>query len=262
MARFSANIEILHNQEPFLQRIETAKASGFDAIEFWSWEHKDLQQIRLCCEEQGLFVSSISGDGNQYSLCDAAHQRGYIDYARASFEAAKLVGTKTVVIHSNALDDGRVVDAYRDVPTTKLYMNMVKTLLKLVPYAEKEGITCVLEPLNVAIDHQGNLLHTMEEWAMVVETIASANIKLLYDLYHMQIEEGNLCGTYDRYFQHVGHIHIADHPGRHEPGTGEINYKMVLQHITRQGYTGVFAFELSPLAGYDEAVEAVMALRK
>ena len=261
MVPFSANIEMLNDQEPFLERIERAKSSGFDAIEFWSWENKDLAAIRGLCKEFGLFVSSISGDGNEYSLCDDTHCKGYIDYARASFEAAKQVGSSLVVIHSNALSDGKVVDSYSDISKTRLYMNMVKTLLVLAPYAEKAGITCVLEPLNRYVDHQGNLLHTLHDAAQVVEVVGSTNIALLYDLYHMQIESGNLCGNYDRFSKHVEHIHIADYPGRHEPGTGEVQYDRVLSHMLKGGYSGVFAFELSPSGAYEAAVESIMNLR-
>ncbi|MBG0767117.1 MAG: TIM barrel protein [Spirochaetaceae bacterium] len=261
MVPFSANIEMLNDQEPFLERIGKAKCSGFDAIEFWSWENKDLVVIRELCEEFGLFVSSISGDGSDYSLCDDTQLKGYVDYARASFEAAKQVGSSIVVIHSNALSDGKVVDSYSDIPITRLYMNMVKTLLALAPYAEKAGITCVLEPLNRYIDHQGNLLHTLYDAAQVVEVVGSPNIALLYDLYHMQIESGNLCGNYDRFAAHVRHIHVADYPGRHEPGTGEIQYDQVASHILKQGYSGVFAFELSPSRTYEAAVRSIMNLR-
>ena len=262
MLCFSANIEILHDQQPFLQRIKRAKDSGFDAIEFWSWENKDLQLIKGQCEESSLFVSSLSGDGNEYSLCDDAHLKGYVDYLRASFEAAKKVGSKMVVIHSNALDNGKVVNAYADIPSHRLYMNMIKTLLCVAPYAEKEGICCVLEPLNTTVDHQGNLLSTIKDASLVVEAVDSPYIKVLYDFYHMQIMSGDLCNTYDRFASQIAHIHIADHPGRHEPGTGEIHYKKVIDHLEDRGYRGVVAFELSPLVCYDVSVEAIMALRK
>ncbi len=261
MLLFSANIEILHNDEPFLKRIIEAKHSGFDAIEFWSWEQKDLVQIKQTCDEHRMFVSSISGDGSEYSLCDDKHQKGYVDYLRASFEAAKKVGSKMVVIHSNALDNGKVVNAYADIPSHRLYMNMIKTLLSVVPYAEKEGITCVLEPLNTTVDHQGNLLTTIKDASLVVEAVDCPFIKILYDFYHMQIMSGDLCNTYDRFASHIAHIHVADHPGRHEPGTGEINYKHVLMHLQRKKYDKVVAFELSPQDDYASTVKAIMALR-
>ncbi len=261
MAKFSANIEMLAPSVDFLSRIPIAKASGFDAIEFWSWENKDLFAIRDLAVQQGLGVSSISGDGPDYSLCDDAHAKAYIDYARASFEAAKQVGCSLVVLHSNALRDGAVVDSYDAVPRCRLFMNMAKTLSQLAPYAEKQNIICALESLNVQVDHRGNLLRTLDDACEVVKVVQSRSIKLLFDLYHMQIETGNLIATYDRCRTEVAHIHVADNPGRHEPGTGEINFKTIFSHLEEQRYAGYIAFELSPSSTYEKAVEAIMAVK-
>lgn len=133
--RFSANIEMLCKNESFVDRIRTAKASGFDGIEFWSWENKDLRSIGLLCQELGLGISSISGDSCEYALCDDTHSRPYIEYARASFEAAEQIGCSMVVLHSNALDNGVVVNSYEKVPSHRLFLSMAKTLTALSPYA-------------------------------------------------------------------------------------------------------------------------------
>jgi hydroxypyruvate isomerase len=259
--KFSANIEMLCKPEPFIDRIRTAKTSGFDGIEFWSWENKDLQTIGSLCRELGLGISSISGDGSEYALCDDTHTQRYIEYARASFEAAKLIGCPLVVLHSNALDNGKVVDAYESVPVQRLYLSMAKTLTALAPYAEHAGITCVLEPLNIQVDHPGCLLHSLVDAAVVVESVGSPWIRLLYDLYHMQIEGGNLIANFNRFQPLIAHIHAADVPGRHEMGTGEINYASVFSHVRNQGYGKWIAFELSPHETYELAVKAIMDLR-
>jgi len=262
MLKFSANIEMLSPPVGFYDRFGIAKKSGFDCIEFWSWEGRDISRISSLCAEHELSISSISGDGKEYSLCDDRHRKHYLDYARASLEVAKTLGSACIVIHSNALDaHGRVVDAYEDVPVVRLYMNMARTLVELAPFAEKAGITCVLEPLNVLFDHKGNLLHTIEGAAEVVEAVASPYIQVLYDMYHMQIEEGNLISVFEKYHKLIGHIHVADNPGRHEPGTGEINYKRVFQYLEAMDYTGAVAFELSPKDTYEKAVQSIMQLR-
>ena len=260
MLAFSANIEMLAPPVDFLDRIAVAKESGFDAIEFWSWEGKDLASIKERCSAHGLAVSALSGDGKEWALCDGDHRKGYIDYARASFEAAAKVGCTTVVIHSNALDDGPVVDDYHGRDERLLYMDMHRTLVELAPYAEKAKITCVLEPLNRHVDHSGYLLHTIKDAAMVVRSVASERIKVLFDMYHMQIEQGNLISTYDRYRDAIGYIHIADSPGRGEPGTGEINYQNVFSHLRDAGHSGYIGFELAPRTTYEAAVQAIMAL--
>ena len=262
MLKFSANIEMLSPPVDFYERFGIARKSGFNCVEFWSWEGKDLSRIASSCAEHDLSISSLSGDGKEFSLCDDRHRKHYLDYACTSLEVAKTLGATCIVIHSNALDaHGLVVDAYEDIPSVRLYMNMVKTLVELVPFAEKEGITCVLEPLNGLVDHKGNLLRTIKEAAEVVEVVDSPCIKVLYDMYHMQIESGNLISVFEKYHRLIGHIHVADNPGRHDPGTGEINYKRIFQHLDALEYTGFVAFELSPEDTYEKAVAAIMQLR-
>ena len=262
MLRFSANIEMLGTHVDFYDRFALAKQSGFDAVEFWSPEGKDLKRIASLSKEFSLPISSLSGDGPSFSLCDDSHRKGYIEYARCAMEAALLVGAPLIVLHSNALGEGgKVVDSYSEHSIHRLYMNMALTLSLLAPYAERAGITCVLEPLNIQVDHKGNLLRSITDAVEVVKAVGSPSIQVLYDLYHMQIEGGNLLSVFAKNQEHIGHIHIADNPGRHEPGTGEINYGVVVPELERLGYEGVVAFELSPLSSYERAVEAIMALK-
>jgi hydroxypyruvate isomerase len=262
MLRFSANIEMLGTHVGFYDRFKLAKQSGFDAVEFWSSEGKDLKRIASLSREFSLPVSSLSGDGPSFSLCDDSHRKGYIEYARSAIEAATLVGSPLIVLHSNALGEGGVVmDSYAGVSEHRLYMNMALTLSLLAPYAQEAGIKCVLEPLNIHVDHRGNLLRTIADAVEVVQAVGSPSVQVLYDLYHMQIESGNLLSVFTQDKEHIGHIHIADNPGRHEPGTGEINYRTVLAGLDKLGYEGVVAFELSPLSTYERALEAIMALK-
>jgi hydroxypyruvate isomerase len=262
MAVFSLCIEMVCPPSDFYDRFKIAKESGFDWVEFWSWNDKDLKRITSLCKEHALSISSISGDNADFSLCDDSHLTGYIDYARASMEAAKELGCKTIVIHSNALGDGgKVVNAYSEWTDTRKMLNCVKTLNVLAPFAEKQGITCVLEPLNVSVDHAGNFLRTIAQTAEIVRAVNSPAIKILFDMYHMQIEQGNLLPTFLEYADLIAHIHIADNPGRHEPGTGEINYRYIIQGLDEAGYAGITAFELSPATTYEKAVETIRALR-
>lgn len=104
----------------------------------------------------------------------------------------------------------------------------------------------------------GNFLKTTRMGAEICGLIGSPRLKILYDVYHMQINEGNLCETITAYVDQMGHIHVADVPGRHEPGTGEIQYKKVLRHLENCGYKGLVGYELFPLTDTRMAVKAVM----
>ena len=116
-----------------------------------------------------------------------------------------------------------------------------------------------LEPLNITTDHVGNFLAHTQMAAEITRLIGSPMLKVLYDVYHMQLNEGSICDTIKAYGDQFGHIHVADAPGRHEPGTGEINYHNVFKCLEDIGYTGRIGFELMPKTTTAEAVKAIMS---
>ena len=133
-----------------------------------------------------------------------------------------------------------------------------RQLLGCAELAEKEEINLNLEALNITTDHEGNFLKYTQTGAEICRLIGSPRLKLLYDVYHMQINEGCICDTITNYGDQFGHIHVADAPGRHEPGTGEINYKKVIRHLEACGYNGYVGYELFPLTDTKTAVKAIM----
>ena len=177
-------------------------------------------------------------------------------------EAANTLGAPSVTIHSNALGEGgKVVNHYTGLSETVKLCSMYDTLLSSVNLAEEYGIQLNLEALNVFTDHEGNFLRFTRDGAEICRLIGSSRLKLLYDVYHMQINEGRLCDTLASYIDCIGHIHIADLPGRHEPGTGEICYEYVCSFIKKLGYDGVIGCELFPQSDTKSAVKAIMALK-
>ena len=114
--------------------------------------------------------------------------------------------------------------------------------------------------MNITTDHPGNFLRTTRMAAELTRLIGSPMLKVLYDVYHMQLNEGSLCDNIRAYGNQFGHIHIADAPGRHEPGTGEICYPRVLACLEEIGYTGLVGFELIPKTTTAEAVKAILRL--
>jgi hydroxypyruvate isomerase len=127
----------------------------------------------------------------------------------------------------------------------------------LAPIAEETNVTLALEPLNTLVDHTGNFLTSTRAAAELVELVNSPFIKILYDVYHMQIMEGNIINTLKAYIGAIGYIHIADVPGRHEPGTGEINYPNVFKALEELNYGGIIGFELMPLRDSKEAIRRI-----
>ena len=245
--RKCACIDTLYTELDWLDRFQAAKNDGFEAVEFWDWRIRDLDATREAAEKAGIAISGFNGDAD-YSLVDPTHKQKYLDYLKESIAAAKKVGAASVTIHSNALGDGGiVVNHYDNLSHTVKLCSMYDTLLACAELAEKEEINLNLEALNITTDHVGNFLATTQMGAEIVRLIGSPRLKLLYDVYHMQINEGCICDTISNYGDTFGHIHVADAPGRHEPGTGEINYKKVIRHLEECGYTGRVGYELFPL---------------
>ena len=172
--RKCACIDTLYTELDWLDRFQAAKNDGFEAVEFWDWRIRDLDATREAAEKAGIAISGFNGDA----------------------AAAKKVGAASVTIHSNALGDGGiVVNHYDNLSHTVKLCSMYDTLLACAELAEKEEINLNLEALNITTDHVGNFLATTQMGAEIVRLIGCPRLKLLYDVYHMQINEGCICDT-------------------------------------------------------------------
>lgn len=137
---------------------------------------------------------------------------------------------------------------------------IVRALRAVAGHAERTGVTLLVEPVNTRVDHPGIYLTSSYEGYAIVEAVDSPNVKLLYDVYHQQIAEGNLVANVREHVDQIGHVHVGDVPGRHEPGTGEINYPNVLQAFADAGYDGYVGCEFEPIGEPEDAIRAVGAL--
>ena len=259
--RFCACIDTLYTELPWEERFQAAKDDGFESVEFWDWRVKDLEQTKKAAEDAGIKISGFNGDAD-YSLVDPTHKKAYLDYLRQSVEVAKKIGAESVTIHSNALGDGGiVVNHYEELSDTVKWCSMFDMLKECAKIAEEEGVNMNLEALNISTDHVGNFLKYTSDGAEMLQIIGSPRLKLLFDAYHMQLNEGSVCDNLSKYIDMIGHIHIADAPGRHEPGTGEMNYTNIMKHLEKLGYKGRVGSELFPQNDTAEAVKAIMAVK-
>jgi hydroxypyruvate isomerase len=248
---------MLFTEVPFEYRFRLTKESGFDHIEFWSWKDKDIQKIKELCQAYDLKVASFSGD-QAFSMVDANQKDDYIAFVQESIEIAKFLKCDHLVIHSNALgENGVVINHYDNLSHSQKNSVMFDVLKTLAPIAKEAKVTLALEALNTIVDHAGNYLTSTKAAAELIELVNSPFIQILYDVYHMQIMEGNIINTLKEYIDAIGYIHIADVPGRHEPGTGEINYPNVIKTLKELNYDGIIGFELAPLHDSKEAVRRI-----
>lgn len=259
--KFCACIDTLYTEHPFQERFSLAKADGFESVEFWDYRHHDLDVLKQWAEEANIAISGFNGDAD-YSLVDPAHKEKYLEALAKSIGAAKKIGAESITIHSNALGDGGiVVNHYSELSNTVKLCSMYDTLKECAELAEKNDININLEALNVLTDHVGNFLETTQMGADMVRLIGCDRLKLLYDAYHMQLNEGKICDTLSKSIDVIGHIHIADAPGRHEPGTGEMNYQNIMRHLKNLNYQYRVGSELFPLYDTETAVQAIMNIK-
>ncbi len=253
-----ACIDTLYTELPWEERFKAAKDDGFAAVEFWDYRNRDLDKTAEAAEKAGIRISGFNGDAD-YSLIDPAQKRQYLEALEKSMDAAKKLKAKSLTIHSNALGEGGlVVNSYPELSDTVKLCAMYDCLGECAKLAEKNKISLNLEALNTTTDHVGNFLAHTQMSAELCRLIGSPRLKLLYDVYHMQLNEGSLIDNIKAYADQFGHVHVADAPGRHEPGTGEIQYKKVLRCLEETGYRGYIGYELFPLTDTKTAVKAIM----
>lgn len=253
-------IETIFTEVPFEERFKLVKEAGFEYVEFWSWEDKNVEKIKELCDKYNLKVASFSGD-KAFSLVDRKEEAKYIEFIEKSIKTAKYLNCQHLVIHSNALGEGGVVvNDYREVSDFDKFTTMYDILKVLAPIAEKAQVRLVLEALNTVVDHDGNYLAYTADSSKLVKMVNSDYIKVLYDVYHMQIMEGNIIDNIKKYIDYIGYVHIADVPGRHEPGTGEINYVNVFNAFRSVKYDGVIGFELFPAKESSKVAAELLSL--
>lgn len=251
MIRLSACIEMIYRELPVEERIARVAAMGLPAFEFWSWTNKDLAAIAKARTQHNLLVSSFAYAGPG-AIVDPANHGAFLKHFDGVVAAADTLDCRTVIV--------TVGQQLPDVGREQQHAAIVTALAALAPRALQNGITIVVEPLNILINHKGYFLSTSEESFLIIDEVSSPAIKVLFDVYHQQITEGNLINNITTYFDKIGHFHVADNPGRHEPGTGEINYSNVLRAIDGRGYAGFIGLEYRPMADADASLQQTKAI--
>lgn len=242
--RFAVNIEMWWRRLPFLERIAAAADAGFPAVEFWPWRGKDMDGIARVCGERGIEVAQFTAWGFEPGLNDPAHHDRFVDEIGKSCEAAAKLGCRKMTVVGG--------DDREGVSKREMHDHIVAGLKRAAEIAENSDVMLILEPMNIRVDHKGHCLYGSPDAVRICREVGSGHVKINWDLYHMQISEGDLCGRLAEGFDQLGYVQIADHPGRHEPGTGEIHYNRVLKQLYELGYRGYVGLECNPKGG-DEA---------
>jgi hydroxypyruvate isomerase len=238
MMNLSACIELLFKAEEddFVKRVYLAAEAGLPAVEFWGWRDKDIVGIHQALLATGLKLGSFLSEPRG-CLTDPRTHGEFLRGLEESIEVAQHLGAAgLIVLSGDAIEKGR----------TEQRQAVVDALLQAAPLAEAAGITLLLEPLNTKVDHQGYFLDRTEEGLKILAAVGSPKVKLLYDMYHSIVMGEAPKEVLQGKVEHVGHVHIADMPGRHEPGTGTVDWRSNLGWLEEQGYRGYLGLEYWP----------------
>lgn len=243
-----------------LEDIERAANAGAETFEFYSWQDVDFDAVRETAQAHGIRPAGTLAAGVGSNIGDAEGQAVSYpdDFADAvsdierSIEAADELGADVLIVTV-----GQRLDT---LSRATQHNAMVRVFREIAPTAAAHGVTVTPEPLNTRVDHPGYVLETSDQAFELIEAVDHPNVKALFDIYHQQITEGNIIQTLREGMEYIGHIHIADVPGRHEPATGELNYANIFDAIVEAGYEGVVACEFGPAGDPAEAVEHVVGL--
>lgn len=242
MVKLAANLTMMFTDRPFLERIDAAADAGFSGIEFVSPYAEDAAAIAARVRARGLRVVLFNFPAGDW----AAGERGIGALPDRISEFRS--GVDTGIEYARALDCPRLHlmagKVFRDRTSAE------RTYIDNIAYAAErcsgEGIDVLLEPVNTCVDIPGYFLDTTAAASDIIERVGAPNLRIQYDIYHMQIMEGDLVRTIERLLPLIGHMQLADNPGRHEPGTGEINYDWLLPKIDAPGYQGWIGCEYVP----------------
>ena len=243
MPRFAANLTMMFNEVPFLDRFERAARAGFTAVEFlFPYAHEASEIRQRLVQHQLMLVLHNLPAGNW-----EAGERGIACHPDrvAEFRA----GVSRAIGYARALGVGQLNCLAGKAPAGVEEEVLRRTLVENLSYAAaalgKEGLRLLVEPINT-FDIPGFYLNRTDQAVSILAEVGADNAFLQYDIYHAQRMEGELAATIQKHLPRIGHVQLADNPGRNEPGTGEINYPFLFAHLDRIGYAGWVGCEYKP----------------
>jgi hydroxypyruvate isomerase len=248
--KYSACIEWLFAEAgDFPERIRAARRAGLDGVEFWKWTTKEIDPIAAALDETGLRLTGFVAEP-MVPLTDPARHAEFLEGLKASVDMARRL--KAPVLIAQTGDDlaGRSRAEQRAALTA--------CLARAADVLKGSGVVLAIEPLNTRIDHKGYYLASTTEGIDIIDDVGRPEIRIVYDIYHsavMDEEIGEvLAGRVDR----VAHAHLADAPGRHEPGSGAMDWQRRVEWLEANGYVGMIGLEYMPTK---ETVASLAKLR-
>lgn len=246
MPRFAANLTLLFNEVPFLERFERAARAGFKGVEYlfpYAWDKRELRARLDRWDLVQVLHNMPPGDwdaGERGIACHPDRVEEFRQGVDLAIDYATALGCRQLNCLAGLRPEG--------FDEAEIRATLVENLRYAAARLERHGIRLLVEAINSRIDMPGFYLDSTAKAVDLIREVGSDNLGYQYDVYHMQIMEGDLGRTLERHLGLIGHVQIADNPGRHEPGTGEINFDFLFRHLDRIGYQGWVSCEYRPRA--------------
>jgi hydroxypyruvate isomerase len=267
MAKISICVEPVFGNLDYKSRIEKIASIGYTYYDLWfhnkafdganlTDEMKDFDMLAELNEKHGLITNSFvfchPDGGIEASLIDKKDRQLAVDSLGEIIPLAKKVGCKFLVSGSGNVDSS--------ISNEEAVESVIETLKAQAPECEKEGIVILLEPWNTKVDHPDCFLDDPQLGVDVVKAVASPSVKLLYDIYHMQIMAGNQTEFIKENLEHISAFQIAGVPGRHEPFNNELDYPFIIREVQKAGFDGTFGLEYWPTMDHEESLKKSLEL--
>jgi len=253
LSSFAVNLDTWFKQVPFEQRFALAKQHGFQFIEFWTVDRANGSKAsawRKLADDNGLTVTQFAPAWPNFA--DPAKHPELLKVTEAAIADARTLNCTLFTVTGHALVEGMSREAQ--------LAGYLAGLMRIAPMLEAAGVTALVEPFN-RVNHLNHLLNGSQPGLPMVRAVNSPRVKLLWDFYHMQLEDGDLIEKFTAGADQVAHVQIGDVPGRHQPGTGEVNHANLLRAVRAAGYHGKIGLEFMPLDQNDaKAVDDMLAL--
>lgn len=243
--RFCVPVPCFFADMDFADAIRRVGKLGFDAAETYEWRNLDFEAVRAACEESGVELMSMCT--TEFNMTNPDMRKKWLDGLKESCDAAKKLGVKRLITQVGN-DTG--------VPREAQHESIAAALNEAKPILEYSGVTIMIEPLNTYVDHPGYYLWRSSEAFDIVSGVNHPLVKVVYDIYHQQIMEGNIIPSIVNNLDCIAHLHSAGHPGRIELQFGESDYKVIFAAADKAGYKGACGLEYHPTLGSEESLES------
>ncbi len=246
---YSVCVSAVFSRLPIHEGIARTREAGYTACEFWGWWDMDWQKVQHALKEHQM---KLAGMCTRFvPLNDPEKRQAYLDGLAETLEMAGRLDCQTII--------SQVGQEQPHLSREEQTQSIIDGLKACVPMLEEAGVTLVIEPLNTRYNHPGYFLARSDEAFAIVRKVNSPHVKVLFDIYHQQITEGNLIPNITDNAAWIGHVHMAGHPGRNEPfGRNEIHYPSVLGALKEAGYTGAVGLEYFPLMDAADSLKKLL----